>query len=73
MKKISHRIVLYTILLFLVFTAVTIGLVGYNTNNMLEEVVIDKLTSESTILRELLNERIEGDWDLRGWKFVQRK
>ena len=65
MKKISSRIVLSVVSLFLLFTVVTIVSVWYNTNVMLEGVVIDKLESESNILLELINEKNEGTWDLR--------
>ena len=65
MKKIAHRIVLSIAILFLIFTIANIVLVRINTNQMLKDVVSDKLASESSIIIELMNEKYPGDWSVR--------
>lgn len=62
MKKIAHRIVLSILIFFLVFAIMIIVFVRINTNTMLEDVVADKLTSESSLIMELINDGLPGDW-----------
>lgn len=50
LKKISHRIVLSIALLFLGFTTMVIVVVRGNTYGMLEDVIEDKLVSESKMI-----------------------
>ena len=65
MKKMSHRIALSVLSFFLVFAIVILVLVRINTNKMLEDVVEDKLVSESNILMELIEEKFPGDWSIK--------
>ena len=65
MKKIAHRIVLSIAILFLVFAIANVVLVRMNTNQMLKDVVSDKLASESSIIMELMNEKYPGNWSVR--------
>lgn len=63
--KMANKIVIAITCFFLVFTMLTIFLVRNNTNIMLEDVVTDKLVSESNMLIELLDEKTQGDWEFR--------
>lgn len=65
MKKISHQIVTSVALLLIGFMAIVVVVVRGNTNSMLKDVVEDKLLSESTLIFELLDEKYEGDWEVR--------
>ncbi len=60
--NMANKIVLTVALFFLLFTMITIIVIRNNTSVMLEDVVDDKLTSESGLLIELIEEKIQGEW-----------